>query len=103
MSPREEKSKISIQILQGVILLFWLILLGRVFQLQILDYDRYVPLSQQNFIRQDPVNPARGLILDRNGTIIVENEPIYSITINPASFDSSRTTLLAELLQRDEE
>src|SRR5690625_7202791 len=79
-------------------LLVWLVILGRLFQLQILDHDTYTPISQQNSIRQEVVNPARGLVYDRNGTIIIENQPIYSITITPANFDLSRTELLAELL-----
>lgn len=78
----------------------WLVILGRLFQLQILDHDTYTPISQQNSIRQEVVNPARGLVYDRNGTIIIENQPIYSITVTPANFDRSRTELLAELLER---
>ena len=78
----------------------WLVILGRLFQLQILDHDTYTPISQRNSIRQEVVNPARGLVYDRNGTIIIENQPIYSITVTPANFDRSRTELLAELLER---
>jgi penicillin-binding protein 2 len=104
MAPtRKRDIKSSARILQAVILLVWLVMFGRLIQLQIIDYEKYAPISKQNFIRQDFVNPARGLILDRNGTIIVENEPIYSVTINPISFDMSKTTLLAELLKMDEE
>lgn len=104
MSPNKKKQiRISSRILQGVIILVWLVLMGRIFQLQILDYEKYAPLSERNFIRQDIVNPSRGLIYDRNGTIIVENEPIYSISITPASFDMAKTGLLAELLEIDEE
>lgn len=76
---------------------------GRVFQLQILDHKKYAPLSQQNSIRMDMVNPARGLILDRNGTIIVDNQPIYSITITPAKFRMDNLTTLSEILQIPEE
>ena len=102
-SVQNRDKKTSLRILQAVILLTWLVMLGRLIQLQIIDYDTYAPLSMQNFIRQEVVNPARGLIYDRNGTIMVENEPIYSITINPASFDMSKVPLLAELTHSDEE
>lgn len=93
----------SVRILQGVIVIGILITMGRIFQLQIIDYDEYVPLSRQNSIRMDIVNPARGLILDRNEKIIVENQPIYSITITPAKFKMENLPYLAELLQMDEE
>ncbi|MEX1063537.1 MAG: penicillin-binding protein 2 [Balneolaceae bacterium] len=104
MSPKHRHNiKTSSRIIQSVIILVWLIMLGRLFQLQILSYDTYAPLSKENFIRQEFIHPARGLIYDRNGTIIVENEPIYSITVTPASFDMSKTSLLAGLLDIDEE
>lgn len=104
MTPTRQKDiKSSARILQFVILLVWLVLFGRLIQLQIIDYDKYAPMSRENFIRQDLINPARGLILDRNGTMIVENEPIFSITINPVSFDMSKVALLAELLHTTEE
>ncbi len=89
----------AVRILQGIIVIGILVTMGRIFQLQILDHDEYAPLSRQNSIRMDIVNPARGLILDRNGTIIVENQPIYSITITPAKFKMENLDLLAELLE----
>ncbi len=93
----------SVRILQGIIVIGLLVTLSRVFQLQIIDYEEYVPLSRQNSIRMDIVNPARGLIYDRNGVIMVENQPIYSITITPAKFKIENLPLLAELLQLEED
>lgn len=91
----------SVRILQGIIVLGLLVTIGRMFQLQILEYDEYTPLSRQNSIRMDIVNPARGLILDRHGEILVENQPIYSITITPSKFDRKNIALLSEILQID--
>ncbi len=93
-----EQTKASIRILQVVIIIGLLILFIRVFQLQIVDYEKYSPLSMQNSLRMEMINPARGLILDRNGTILVDNQPIYSITITPANFDMGKIPLFAELL-----
>lgn len=95
--------QVLVRILQGIIILGLLVTIGRIFQLQILDHDEYTPLSRQNSIRMDIVNPARGLILDRHGSIIVENQPIYSITITPAQFKMENLALLSDLLQADEE
>lgn len=99
----DHKSKASIRVLQVIIIGGLLIMLGRIFHLQILDYETYSPLSMQNSLRMEVVNPARGLIYDRHGTIIVENQPIYTIIITPSLFDINNLTLLAELLQIDEE
>jgi len=95
---KKKRTQISIRVLQAVIIILGLIMLGRVFQLQILEHDRYGPLSRENSLRQEVINPARGLIYDRNGNLLVDNDPIYSITITPASYESKNTPLLAELL-----
>lgn len=89
--------------MQGIIILCVLVLMGRIFQLQIVDHEQYAPLSDRNSIRMDVVQPARGLILDRNGTILVDNQPTYSITVTPANFRMENLPLLAELLEMDEE
>ena len=88
----------TLRVLQVCIVALGLIILGRLFQLQILNYDTYSPLSRENLLRQEVVNPARGLIYDRNGNLLVDNEPIYSITITPASYDQENTPILAELM-----
>lgn len=95
--------KTSIRILQAIILIGVLVMLVRIFQLQIVDYEKYSPLSMQNSIRLEVVNPARGLILDRNGTILVDNQPIYSVTITPANFNMAKISRLADILKMDEE
>jgi penicillin-binding protein 2 len=96
-------SKSSIRVLQVIVIAGLLIMLGRIFHLQILDYETYSPLSMQNHLRIEVVNPARGLIYDRNGTIIVENRPIYTIIITPSLFKLENLPLLADILQLDEE
>ena len=100
---RNKRRKTSIRVLQFAMLGLGLIIFGRLFQLQIIDYDLYSPLSRENSLRQEIINPARGLIYDRNGKLIVDNEPVYSITITPASYDRSNTPLLADLLDIPEE
>ena len=91
------------RVLQGIVLLGFLVMILRIFQLQILDYETYSPISMQNSLRMEVLNPARGLIYDRNGTILVENQPIYSITITPSKFQMDKLPLLSNLLQITEE
>lgn len=94
---KDQKSKIFI--LKIIIVGVSLIITGRIFQMQILDYDQYKPLSQHNALRQKIVNPARGLIFSRNGKLMVGNEPVYSISVTPFKYDTTKTSLLASLLQ----
>lgn len=77
---------------------FCLIILGRIFYLQIIEYETYERLGENNYIRQEYVEPARGLIYDRNGILLVENQPIYSLTVTPANFDRKNLPFLGELL-----
>jgi len=94
----KKRATTSIRVLQISIIVLALIILGRLVQLQIIEYDTYGPLSRENSLRQEIINPARGLIYDRNGRLIVDNEPIYSITITPASYDNKNTPKLAKLM-----
>ncbi|MDR8389773.1 penicillin-binding protein 2 [Aliifodinibius sp. S!AR15-10] len=96
---RKKRRKTSIRVLKIAMIGLGLLILGRLVQLQVVNYDLYSPLSRENSLRQEVINPARGLIYDRNGNLIVDNEPIYSITITPASYDRSNTPLLANLLE----
>lgn len=75
-----------------------LILLGRAFQLQVIDYDEYAPVSQSNSVRQEQITAARGIIVDRNGVVMVENTPVYSLYVTPNVFKDSHADLLAELM-----
>lgn len=93
----------SIKVLQIIVVAVLLIIMGRLIQLQIIDYDTYGPLSQQNTILQESVSPARGLIYDRHGDLIVDNEPTYTITVTPANFQQENIPLLAELTGRSED
>lgn len=95
---KKKRTQVSVRILQVCIIILGLIILGRLFQLQIVEYDKYNPLSRENSLRQEVITPARGLIYDRNGNLLVDNEPIYSITITPASYDTKNTPILAELM-----
>lgn len=90
-------------VLQVMVFLIFMVFFGRLIQLQILDHDIYNPISERNSIRQEVINPARGLVYDRHGNLIISNEPTFTITITPLNFDRSTIPLLAELTQTDEE
>ncbi|MEJ6683003.1 MAG: penicillin-binding protein 2 [SAR86 cluster bacterium] len=71
------------RIVVGLVLLIvlTLILIARMFYLQILQNDVYTTLSDRNRIQLQPIAPIRGLIYDRHGELIAENVPSYSLTI----------------------
>ena len=63
-----------------------LILLIRYFQIQILEHENYSNKSKSNRIRKVIKNAPRGLILDRNGEILVDNFPVYVLKVIPGEF-----------------
>ena len=46
-----------------------------------LSYDFYQSASSNNAIQELAVYPERGLIFDRNGKLIVSNQPMYDLVI----------------------
>ena len=50
-----------------------MLLFGRMVQLQIIQYDHFNTLSEDNRVKVVPIVPTRGLIYDRNGTVLAEN------------------------------
>jgi penicillin-binding protein 2 len=58
-----------------------LALLGKLAYLQIIRHDYYLELSQGNRVRQDPIPASRGLILDRRGRVLVDNEPAFQLEL----------------------
>ncbi|ART79820.1 penicillin-binding protein 2 [Oceanisphaera avium] len=67
---------ISITVLMGV-------LVANLYHLQINEHQSYQTRSNDNRIKVVPVPPTRGLIFDRNGILLAENRPIYSLEIIP--------------------
>jgi penicillin-binding protein 2 len=58
-----------------------LALLARLSYLQVVRHDYYLELSQGNRVRLDPIPASRGLILDRSGDILADNEPAYQLEL----------------------
>ncbi len=51
--------------------------------LQVSLYDHYRTLSSENRVKLVPLPPTRGLIYDRNGVLLADNYPTYSLEITP--------------------
>jgi penicillin-binding protein 2 len=63
------------------------VLIARLVQLQIIDYQRFSELSQGNRLRIEPLAPTRGLIYDRNGAVVAENLPTWQLVAVPEQVD----------------
>lgn len=59
------------------------VLLVNLYHLQILSFQDYTTRSNDNRIRVVPIAPSRGLIYDRHGVLLAENQPFYSLEMLP--------------------
>jgi len=65
----------------AIIGLLFVILLVRLFHLQVNTFDNYTRESDENRITQKRVKAARGLITDRHNRILVRNRPFYTVSL----------------------
>lgn len=70
-------------------------LLSNLYYLQIEKFKDYQTRSNGNRIKVLPVAPNRGLIYDRNGVLLAENKPVFSLELVPEQIDNLETTLTA--------
>ena len=64
-----------------VVVLLVCMLVARLYFLQVIQYDYHSTLSENNRVHVQPIPPTRGLIFDRNGVIIADNRPSFSLTM----------------------
>ena len=90
-------------LLLTIVLMF--VLLGRLVDLQILEHESYKVLSDRNRIHIRPITPTRGLIYDRNGVLLAQNLPSFSLDIVPEKIEDMDSTIneLAELVTISED
>jgi penicillin-binding protein 2 len=69
------------------------IIIARLFYLQIISHDHYTTLSEDNRVNILPIPPIRGLIYDRNGVLLAQNLPSFSLELVPEHIDNLQETL----------
>ena len=69
------------------------LLLINLYDLQVNQYLDYQTQSNGNRIKVLPVAPNRGLIYDRNGVILAENKPVFTLEVIPEEVDNLEKTL----------
>ena len=89
----------------AVILGLFCIIVLRLFWLQVIRGGYYRGLAQSNSTRVIPDRACRGIITDRNGEILVNNVPSYTVSIVPADLKNKDKVVfeLARLLELNED
>jgi penicillin-binding protein 2 len=93
---RESQLFVSRCIAAGtIVVLLMLAVIGRMVYLQIMLHDHYKTLSQDNRVKIEPLPPTRGLVFDRNGEVLAQNLPAYSLEIVPEKVEDLSATIQA--------
>ncbi len=92
---RLEKRK---YVVGGFVVALVLIFLIRLFELQVVD-NRYKENADSNAFLRKTVYPSRGLIYDRNGELIVYNQPAYDVMMIPRDVQPFDTIDFCKTLQ----
>lgn len=69
-------------IIQGIFIAIALTMLARLFYIQVIDKSYFLS-AKDNVLRKIIIYPARGLVLDRKGKMLVQNEPVYDLMVIP--------------------
>ncbi len=91
--------------LAGVMILVALILVWRLFNLQIVQGKAWQARAEENFTQTISLPPPRGIIYDRNGIVLARNVASYTVTITPADLPDDEADIeriyreLSELIE----
>ena len=80
------------------------ILLFQLYGLQVTQYAHYQTRSDDNHVRLQSVAPMRGLILDRDGVLLADNQPSYRLVVTPSRAGNIDALLgqLSEFIEFDD-
>ena len=84
-----------ILLLNVVVCAVFFVLLTRLWYLQIIQSEKLKELSESNRLRLVPVAASRGKILDRNGEVLVNNTPSFSVAVIPQDVKDKQGLLAA--------
>jgi len=85
-------SRVVVVFIFIILLMFGLV--ARLIYLQITGHEHYSTMAKSNRIKSVPLPPTRGIIYDREGRVLAENTPSYSLELVPEQIKDLNSTLL---------
>ena len=85
--------RLRFQVAVYLVVSIFVVLLLRIWFLQIIRGETYRDLSENNRIRLEDIAPTRGIIYDRHGRILVDNRPAFKLAIVRADVGDLPQTL----------
>ena len=84
----------QVKIASVVVILVAIVFVIKLWYLQIVCGNEYRLKSENNRIRTETISPPRGIIYDRNGTILVENRAAFNLAVVPEDVEDMKSTLV---------
>lgn len=99
----QDTYKNRILIISSVVILLFILIIGRIFFIQVIDYKKLNNLANDLWSRNLPIGADRGLITDRNGVVLAENITTTSLVVVPNQIIDKESTAkhLANILNTD--
>lgn len=96
----QDTYKSRILIIFTVVVLLFVLIIGRIFFIQVIDYKKINNLANDLWSRNLPIGADRGLITDRNGVVLAENITTTSLVVVPNQIKDKENTAkqLSEIL-----
>lgn len=91
--------RVRLGLIQVLVLVVLGVLCVRLYLLQIIDGKRYAEVAENQRIRLLPIPAPRGVIFDRNGSVLVNSRPIYSVILSREVSKSVDYSLIKPLAQ----
>ena len=95
--PKGSRLSLRIAVLGGFTVALFAVLFFRLWDLQVLDGDRYLAEAQNNRTREYKVIAPRGDILDRDGNVLVDNRTSLALQLNTQKLPDEPAAERAEL------
>lgn len=101
-----DRFRFRLAVAATVVLLCFVTLVGRFVYLQVVQHDYYTTRAEDNRISLVPIVPNRGVIVDRNGTVMARNYSAFTLEITPSKVADLDATIdavgqLIEVLPKD--
>jgi penicillin-binding protein 2 len=74
--------RVRLRVIQGAVVLLLAVLGVRLYMLQVVNGAHYAEIAENQRIRLLPILAPRGVIMDRNGSVLVDSRPIYSVILS---------------------
>jgi penicillin-binding protein 2 len=92
-----DETRHRLQAIMAALVLAFLLLVLRLWYLQVIEGEHFATLSENNRIRIIPQRDIRGQILDRNSKVLVDNRPSFTLSVLPE--ETSKLDLLIPRLK----